>query len=144
MYRYEVVAITGTGTAADPRRPNTPAGASWVCVGEHGSRMLVCRAEVDGTAPTATTVADLSVSVDPVTGRRVPALNVNADALTAGQLTTIQTWLTSQGFDLSQWSADNPADRRALLVFVLRRVFGFTLTQITNRDPLTGFMVDGG
>jgi hypothetical protein len=104
--------MIGTGTDADPRRPNV--AGDYVMVGERGNRALVKTVVPDGTPPTATTIADLTDG----------GLDVNADALTAGQRNTIKTFLTNQGIDAAQFDADGVTDRRALLRFLARRWLG--------------------
>jgi hypothetical protein len=86
----------------------------YVMVGERGNRALVKTVVPDGTPPTATTIADLTDG----------GLDVNADALTAGQRNTIKTFLTNQGIDAAQFDADGVTDRRALLRFLARRWLG--------------------
>lgn len=122
--RFEVVPLVGTGDIGldaegnvtgpeDPIRPNI--AGSYVVLGRVGNRVLVMRTVPDGTAQTQGTLADMSAS----------GLDVNATALTAAQRTAVKTFLANSGVDVSGFDADNPDDRRKLLVFILRRVFGW-------------------
>lgn len=111
--------MIGTGTDADPTRPNTT--GSYVMVGPQvGNRALIKRPLPDGTAATAGTVADLDDS-----NPDAPAQDVTATALSAAQKTQIKTFLTNQGIDASQFDADGVGDRRQLLRFLLRRWLGW-------------------
>lgn len=114
MRRYELAGQVGTGSMANPFRPNV--APPWVTVGQAGNRYLVKRVLPDGTAATAATIADLDDS-----NPDAPAQDVTATPLTAAQRTAIKTFLTNNGIDSSQFDADGVADRRQLLRFLLRR-----------------------
>jgi hypothetical protein len=139
MKRYVIVPLAGTGTGEDPYRPTVPAGSSYVLLAQRGQKCLVLFTLPDGTAKTATTVADRRAS--PVLTENDPAPSDDAetylalDILTTTQQNTIKTFLTNQGIDVSDFAA---ADRRAYFRWV-RRVFGLTL-----RDALLGYDVSEG
>lgn len=127
MRRYALTTALGTGAALDPFRPNVT--GSYVALGYIGGRALVKTVVADGTAADADTLADL------VDG----TADVTPTTLAAGARTTIKTRLTSLGFDISQFDADGVDDRRKLLAFVLRRVFGWSAAQIASGLHLSGF-----
>ena len=109
MRRYSLVPMIGSGTDADPRRPNV--AGSYVMLDERANRALVQHDVADGAAPAATTIADMTAD----------GLDVQATALTAAQRTTIKTFLTNNGIDATQFDADGVTDRKALLRFLWRR-----------------------
>lgn len=134
MRRYQLVPLTGTGTAGDPTRPNLPAGTSWVMVGQRGTRCLVKVATADGTATANTTVADQpAAATDPT------QTDVNLDTLTPTQITAIKTFLANQGVDTSTFDSDGVGDRRTYLRWVLRRWLGWSLSDLQARLHITGF-----
>lgn len=134
MRRYQLTTLMGTGTDADPIRPNLAAGTSWVMLGQRGTRCLVKVVTPDGTAATNTTVADQpSPTTDPT------QTDVNLDTLTPAQINAIKTFLSGQGVDTSTFDADGVGDRRTYLRWVLRRWLGWSLSDIQARLHITGF-----
>lgn len=126
MKRYEILALTGAGaTKADAIRPNLT--GAWALLASRAGRALVKRDVPDGTAATAGTVADLPTG----------AANVTATALSAGERTTIASFLTAQGLDASQFAGDGVTDRRAYLRYVLRRAF--LVPELDGPQAITGF-----
>lgn len=130
LRRFELVPIVGTGETGfdddggpngrpeDRVRPDIT--GSYSVLGRVGSRVLVKRLVPDGTAQTAGTLADVSAS----------GVDVNATALTAGQRATIKTFLVNNGVDVSRFDGDGIDDRRKLLVFIVRRVLGWDVTEL--------------
>lgn len=132
MKRLLLVAKVGDGTRADPVRASVPAVATGVVVlHEFPNRMLVKCSLPDGTAKTANTIADITIDED---GRQV---DINAEALGTTARATIKTFLTNQGFDVSQFDADAIDDRAKLLRFVLRRLANWR--DMTVRELLEGW-----
>lgn len=110
MKRYSLVPMTGSGTDADPRRPNV--AGSYVAIGERNNHVLIKQPMPDGTAATASTIADLNDD---------DSNDVTATTLTQTRRTTIKTFLTNNGIDTAQFDLDGVIDRRQLLRFLLRR-----------------------
>lgn len=133
MKRLLLAAVTTSVDAegVTVRAPTLPAAVtSWVILADFPARnrMLIKVTLPDGTAKTATTIADVTVDED---GRQV---DINAEALTAGQRSTIKTMLTNAGFDVSQFDGDNLDNRAKLLRFLLRRLAGWQ--DMTPRELL--------
>lgn len=113
MKRYLVASLIGSGSEADPLRPNVAGTYAWVATA--GTRCLVKVPAVDGAPATAATVADL-MNGD---------ADVLATTLTPAQRTTLKTFLTNQGIDVAQFDADGVDDRRKFLRFLLARWLGW-------------------
>lgn len=119
MKRYALLPMVTD--AQGNRAPAVPAAAAaWVTLHDFGARALVKLALPDGTAKTATTIADVIETTDEDGTRR--QVDVDAEPLTPAQRATIKTMLTNAGFDVSQFDADGIDDRAQLLRFVLRRL----------------------
>jgi hypothetical protein len=116
MKRYLLAPIT---TNADSVRVPTlpPTATGYVCVAEMPNRnqMLIEATLPDGTARTASTIADVILDTD---GH---AVDIETTTLTTTQRDSIKTFLTAQGIDVTQFDADNISDRWQLLRFILRR-----------------------
>lgn len=123
MWRFAIVGRIGTGTDADPYRPDVAAGVPWVCVHDFPARgkVLVKVKLPDGTARAAGTVADVQHGDDGEGGRA--QLEIEATALTSTQRNAIKTLLGNAGFDVSAIDA-TVNDRRKLLLLVAGRLAG--------------------
>jgi hypothetical protein len=131
MKRYALQPVT---TVDGTRTPTIPAAASgFVTLHDFGPRALVKMTLPDGTAKTATTIADITIDQD---GRQV---EVNAEPLSAAQQTTAKNFLIGQGFDVSQFDGDAVNNRAKLLRFVLRRLAGWQ--DMTPRELLDSWDV---
>jgi hypothetical protein len=116
------------------RTPTIPAAATgFITLHDFGPRALVKMTLPDGTAKTATTIADITIDQD---GRQV---EVNAEPLSAAQQTTAKNFLIGQGFDVSQFDGDAVNNRAKLLRFVLRRLAGWQ--DMTPRELLDSWDV---
>src|SRR5512146_582762 len=140
LKRLSIFARAGTGTAADPYRANVPAGQSYVVVAQlTPTRWLVKQTLKDGTTTTAGWLVDVTLDAN---GRQV---DVATTALTSGQLSTIKTWLTNQGIACADLSYTNVKDRKALLIYLLRKLAhwaGLSLADL-RRLLLEGYDVAG-
>jgi len=121
MKRLALLPITAVDGNRVPTVPITATG--WCMLHDFGPRALVKLNIPDGTAKTATTIADVTMEA-PEDGRQ-RQVDINVEALTSTQRTTIKTMLQANGFDVSQFDGDNLADRAKLLRFVLRRLAGW-------------------
>lgn len=132
MKRLLLTTILGTGTRADPFRPNVPAAATAaVVLHEFPNRMLVKCVLPDGTAKTANTICDITFDTD---GRQV---DYNAEALTPTQIANAKTLLSNAGFNVAQFDGDGIDDRAKLLRFILRRLAQWQ--DMTPRELLEGW-----
>jgi|GEM_PF-3478072 len=137
MKRIALLPIT---IVAGVRVPTLPAGATgWVMLHDFGARALVKVNIADGTVKTATTLADVTTEADENGSQR--QVGVYAETLTATQRTTLKTMLSSAGFDVSSFDADDIQDRARLLRFVLRRLANWpgALWALPVRDLLEGW-----
>lgn len=118
MKRY--ILATMTTDAQGNRAPTVPAAAtSWINVHDFGNRALVKLTLPDGTAKTANTIADITMTTDE-DGRQVQ-VDINDEALTPTQIANAKTMLSSAGLDVSRFDSDGVASRAQLLRFILRR-----------------------
>jgi hypothetical protein len=131
MKRYALLPMTQVD---DVRTPAIPAAATgFVVLHDFGNRALVKLSLPDGTAKTATTIADVTVDQD---GRQV---DINAEPLSAAQQTTAKNFLINQGFDVSQFDGDTVNNRAKLMRFILRRLAGWQ--DMTPRELLDSWDV---
>lgn len=125
------LSIFATATAADGTRyANVPAGQNYVCVAELTPNRWLCKQTLpDGTATTAGWLVDVTVDAD---GNQT---DVDVAALILAQFSAAKTWLTNQGIDTTGLTYTVVKDRRALLVWLLKRIAwwaGYDLAQMRD------------
>ena len=140
-WRYLLVPIV-----TDPEgneRPDVAVGGPfvWVRVPNGPDRIMGrCIVQVpvaDGTATTNDTLADLARTEDGAQAEDVTATN-----LTLAQRNAIKTRLAAAGFDTASFDGDGVDNRRKLLVWALRRLFGWPLSRL--RAAIHDNYVGGG
>lgn len=118
--------VVSTISDAASKRANVTGG--YVCVCElTPARWLIKQTLPDGTPTTSGWVADVTIGAD---GRQT---DVTAAALTLAQFNTAKTWITNQGVNTSTLLWTDVKDRRALILWLLRRLAwwqGWNLAEI--------------
>ena len=115
------LSVFATVTDASGTRANVPAGQDYVCVAELTANRWLCKQTLpDGTSTTTGWLVDVTMTQD--ADGNWQQTDIDTATLTNSQLNTIKTWLTNQGLSVSDLAYSAVKDRKALLVYLLRKL----------------------